>query len=138
MSMNPERTFGSALPAHVWSARGYLTAPVYASGGPDRLRAEYSLLRYHHNGGKRWIFDVPTGSQYHYDHHYRVPPRRRNAGISAGAHGEKCSFWSAPGISREGKTTGERPLSKSRESTRPQMCGAIAGAANCTHTLIIV
>lgn len=63
MSMNPARTFGSALPAHVWSALWvYFTAPLLgmllAAELYLRLRGSRNVIcaKLHHHNNKRCIF----------------------------------------------------------------------------------
>ena len=63
MSMNPARTFGSALPAQVWTALWvYFTAPVLgmllAAESYLRLTGSHEVFcaKLHHHNDKRCIF----------------------------------------------------------------------------------
>ena len=68
MSMNPARTFGSALAAHFWTALWlYFTAPPLGMLAAAELymrrngRAAVKCCKYHHNNSKRCIFCGANG-----------------------------------------------------------------------------
>ena len=71
MSMNPARTFGTALWAQVWTAIWvYFTAPLLGMGAAaalyTRLRGASAVLccKLHHDNGQRCIFRCRWGEAY--------------------------------------------------------------------------
>ena len=60
MSMNPARTFASAVPAHVWTAFWiYFTAPIIGmlfAGEIFQMRSRVKCAKLHHDNNRRCIF----------------------------------------------------------------------------------
>jgi aquaporin Z len=72
MSMNPARTFGSALPAGVWNAIWiYFAAPTVAMLGAGQLYLRWRgahrvfCAKYHHHNDERCIFRCNYGAIHH-------------------------------------------------------------------------